>query len=778
MKNNELCLNGYWNLYIIENNLCSHFADDIKTASDLNKKGIAPINGSVPGNFELDMNSAGLIDEPYFGLNVLDMQKLENRHLWYSTGFKYSGNSNDEPYLHFCGIDTFADIYLNGIKIGKCDNMLIEYDFNATGIINGENELLIHIKPTCIEARKYRFDMDVTMHLYYNAASLGVRKAAHSFGWDIFPRIVSGGIWRDVYIRHKKKDYIEDIFLSTISLKNETAHIAGYFTLSVSDDFITNYGLRIKGICRNSEFNFYETVLWHTQGNISFDIENPLLWWPRDAGEQNLYSVKAELLKDGNVVDCKEFNFGVRIVKLLRSDICDENSGEFCFMVNGERIFIRGTNWVPCDAFHSRDKSRLQNALKLLLDINCNMVRCWGGNVYEDHDFFDFCDKSGILVWQDFAMGCATYPQNTDFAEKIKQEAEFIVRKLRLHTSLALWAGDNECDILGITEASAPRNPESNILTRKIIPEVLSRLDPFREYLPSSPYISPTAYENGASNCLPEDHLWGPRDYFKSDFYTKSTARFASETGYHGCPSPNSLKKFLSPNKVWPGMNDEWLVHSTCMQLESSNGNPLKYGFRNKLMESQIGVLFGEIPSELEEFALASQFSQGEAIKFYIERFRSGKWKRTGLIWWNLIDGWPQFSDAIVDYYYNKKVAYHYIKRSQEPLCIMIKEPENGILSIIAANDTFQNQNVEYTVTDISIDKCIINGRFEIEANSNLPVLQIPYDEKNMHFYLISWEYNGKKSRNHYISGNPPFELEKYIEYLKKADLFEVMGFN
>ena len=150
----------------------------------------------------------------------------------------------------------------------------------------------------------------------------------------------------------------------------------------------------------------------------------------------------------------------------------------------------------------------------------------------------------------------------------------------------------------------------------------------YREYLPSSPYISKAAYETENDNCRPENHLWGPRDYFKGNYYVNSTAHFASETGYHGCPSPESLKKFI-----------------------------------NALMANQIKVLFGEEFNDLETFSLASQLSQAEAVKFFIERFRSQKWRRTGLIWWNLIDGWPQISDAVVDYYYNKKIAYSFIKR-------------------------------------------------------------------------------------------------------------------
>ncbi len=156
-------------------------------------------------------------------------------------------------------------------------------------------------------------------------------------------------------------------------------------------------------------------------------------------GEQNLYKVTATLYHGKEIVDTAGFNFGIRTVRLIKSDTTDNSgNGEFCFYVNGVKAYVRGTNWVPLDAFHSRDSGRLKKALDMLVDVNCNAVRCWGGNVYEDHEFFDFCDKNGILVWQDFAMGCATYPQNREFLEKMREETEFIVKKLRGHTSIAI----------------------------------------------------------------------------------------------------------------------------------------------------------------------------------------------------------------------------------------------------------------------------------------------------------------------------------------------------
>lgn len=766
MLDYEYSLNGKWNLYIEENCKCSDYSEKITTESELINRGLVPINGTVPGNFELDMQAAGLIEDPYFGTRVLKLQQLENRHLWYCREFDYDSTNNDNTYLKFDGIDTFADIYLNGVLIGSADNMFISHEFSAHSLVNGKNRLTVHIKPTCIEARKYHFDFDVSLCFKYNYPSMMTRKAAHTFGWDIAPRIVSGGMWRGVSVIRKKPDRIEDIFIDTVSVENNEAILSGYYRLELSGDFASEYSLEITGECGDSCFKISEERLWHNQKKFSVNLKEPKLWWPRFMGEANLYAVTAVLRRNGIVLDEHSFKLGIRKIKLNRSDVVG-NESSFGFEVNGLPMFVMGTNWVPLDAFHSNDASRLDKALEMLADINCNAVRCWGGNVYEDHAFFDFCDSNGIIVWQDFAMGCATYPLNEVFLSKFKTEVECVVRKLRQHPSLALWAGDNECDIAYAYWEEIKSNPAYNKATREIIPEVLRRLDPFREYLPSSPYVSEAAFESGLEDILPEEHLWGPRDYFKGDFYINSKAHFASETGYHGAPAVESIKKFISEDKCWPILNDECYVHSACMEL----GDDALYAYRNPLMLNQVKVLFGKEPESLEEFVTLSQISQAEADKFFIERFRSGKWKRSGIIWWNLVDCWPQFSDAVVDYYYNKKLAYSFIKRSQQPVALMFKEPEKGELKLIAANEYPDKVNIRYTVKDMKTGETVMGSDADVNGLSNFVLGCIPYNENQVNYYYIEWQAEGSHGINHYISGKAPYDPREYTELMSRYSL-------
>lgn len=768
MKNTSskhISLDGAWALYYAEHHALGKEAT-YHTAAALRQSGFSYVPAIVPGNFEIDLERAGIIGDIFFGTAPLEAQKRENYHLWYTRTFSVS--ELGEYDLVFDGIDTFADIYLNGVQIGSADNMLIAHTFPAH-LSQKENELVIHIKPVFLESRKHPLEAGTIKHLRYNAESLVVRKAAHSFGWDIMPRILSGGIWRSVALAPKRTEYLDEIYLRAVRVGKERAVLRLYYKAELAGDLSHEYTLKIRGICGESRFE--KTIrLWNPSGTEDFALESPKLWWTRDMGEQNLYETTAELWHGDKLIDTKASLLGVCKFDLKRSSIADEN-GEFCFYLNGEPLFVRGTNWVPMDALHSRDKERLPKALDLLKDSGCNMVRFWGGNVYEDESVFDFCDKNGIAVWQDFGMGCATYPLTPHMAESLETEVTAVVKKYRQHACIATWAGDNECDVAAATWTRGGVDPNRNFLTRRIIPSVLMRHDPERAYIPSSPYIDERAYASGNPENTPEQHLWGPRDYFKSDFYTKATASFASETGYHGCPAPSSIEKFISPEKLWPWQNnDEWQVHATCMEL----GDSAQYAFRTALMANQIKVLFGEEPETLERFSKMSQASQAEAMKFFLERFRSAKWKRTGIIWWNLIDGWPQFSDAVVDYYYAKKLAYYVIKRSQQPLCLMFREPENGTLALVGANEYQRDISIRYHVTDLAESAVCAEATAVLGANSSADVcsIAVPTDGR-LHFYVMEWTADGITGKNYYVLGNVPYSFDEYHRYMTESGMWE-----
>jgi len=347
----------------------------------------------------------------------------------------------------------------------------------------------------------------------------------------------------------------------------------------------------------------------------------------------------------------------------------------------------------------------------------------------------------------------------------ITDEATAIVKKLRNHPSLIIWSGDNEIDFVYY---GAGLDPSDNKITREWLPNIVHQHDIGRPYLPSSPYLSPEAYKalkSGSAEKSPEDHLWGARDYYKSDYYKNSTAHFVSECGYHGCPSLDSIKKFITPEKVWPyNNNDEWILHSSDQRGNDS---------RVMLMEKQIRQLFGSVPSDPETYVLASQISQAEAKKFFIEHMRVGRPQKCGIIWWNLLDGWPQMSDAVVDYYYTKKLAYHYIKRSQAPFAICADEIASWGIRLFACNDTLEEVSGHFTVKDAVTDELLLNSDFSVGKNRSAAIAKLPIYYSEQRILIIEWEANGKCGMNHYLCGYPPIDLEMYASVINKYRLGE-----
>ena len=770
---NTKSLDGAWQLFVEEHKKCASVANELTTLTALQATGFYQTTGTVPGNFELDLVRDGILPDPFLGENPLLLQQYENRHLWYATTFTSPAKEGEDWYLNFDGIDTVADIYLNGELLGKTDNMFISHEFPVV-LREGENELVVHITPAMIAARDVYLGAGINTHLYYNAASLGVRKAAHSYGWDIFPRIVSGGIWKSVKLVCKPKNRIDELFLSTANMTPSAATLFTHYRITAAEDLIQRYKLHIHGECRDRAFDL-EQKLWHVEETRYINVADPYLWWPKDMGAPDLYHVTATLLLDGEVVDSLELDFGIRTTRLERTELLDEDgNGEFCFYINAQKMFARGTNWVPLDPFHSRDAERLPLALKLLDEGNINMVRVWGGGVYESDEFYDFCDAHGITVWQDFMMGCASYPQDKDFCDKLRVEAEQVVKRLRNHPAILMWGGDNEGDQF-IGGARMGADPNGYAPTRTVLPDVLRRNDLSRPYLPSSPYMSPTAAQHGwakQSQTLPERHLWGGNRYFKDPFFSAPVCHFVSESGQHGCPSPSSIRKFIHEDKLWPYQdNTEWQVHYACM--ESHKG--ATYSHRIHTMTGPINHLFGFEPNDLENFALASQITQAEGLKFFMERARSLKFeKMTGMLIWNLLDGWPQFSDAVVDYYGTPKLAYHVLKRSQEPICLLFREPKNAELELVCANDTLGAVNLAYRVTDVTNDRVVAQGEITTGANITASVCTIPYTGDKTVIYLIEWTLNGMTYRNHYVSGNIPHSYDTVLDGYRKIGLLDL----
>lgn len=759
-----ISLDGHWKLtYFLQTE------DEIDSPDYLRHHDTKSIDAVVPGNVELDLEKAGELPDPYFGDNIHKLKDYELYEWWYERSFPTpDGISDKKVELVFHGVDCIAEYWLNGVKIGQTENMFIEHKFDVTGILNTgkENIITVRLKSPILEAMKKDYEPSM-FAMQCNWEQLWIRKAPHSYGWDIMPRVLSAGIWRSVELVIHEKNEIKDVYFYTASINMNEAKLCMNFELDIEPRFIRNAEIKVHGRCGDSVFEA-ESKVYFSAGRVEISIAHPRLWWPRGYGSPNLYNVETQLIANGKAIASRQDIIGIRTVELIRTEVTtDDRPGEFVFKVNGVKILCKGSNWVPADAFHSRDAKRYEAILELFSDLNCNILRCWGGNVYEDHTFYSICDKNGIMVWQDFAMACAIYPMDERFFDVIRQEAVSVVKKLRNHPSIVLWSGDNECDAVFFNIRGM--DPAYNKITREILPEVVFRHDPFRVFLPSSPYMSREVIEKHNAKLMPESHLWGPRDYYKSKFYVDSSAHFVSEIGYHGCPNLSSIKKFIDEKHLWPWQNNsQWITH--CSDPIGENG---PFAYRVKLMADQIRELFGIIPDNIEDFIIASQISQAEALKFFIERTRLEKWHTTGIIWWNMMDGWPQFSDAIVDYYFGKKLAYYYIKRVQQPVCIMISEPENWYVKVVAGNDSNEDVEGYYRIWDADTNETLLEGTFKTNANQNAKLGKISVSRGDKRLFLIEWDLGGRKFGNHYLLGYPPFSLEQSKKWLKKISLLQ-----
>ncbi len=754
-----ISLNGKWELFYFE---------DETAVSDVNLlESVCPnkIDATVPGNFELDLACAGIIDKELFkGMATEENSKFEDYDWWYKKEFVSPElKSGERLYISFGAVDCLAEYYINGKKVYESDNAFIEHRFDISNYVKaGENTLYVHIK----SAMRFFYEQEFNQYLansWRNGEQVYLRKPAHSFGWDIFPRAVTGGIWRDVNLEICDGFEIADFSYFVNKIEQDYAEITFVSAINAPyHEFKKKIDIRVHGICGDSEFE-RTACFWHGKTcRFSVRVSNPKLWWPAGYGEANVYDLTYELLFDGEVRDSGKMNLGIRTAELVRTDTMKEENHCFKFVINGVDVMCKGSNWVPLDAYHSRDRLRYEKAIGLFTDTHCNIARVWGGGVYEDKKFYDLCDRNGIMVWQDFCMACYAPPIEGHTADNIEKEAAWAVKTLRNHPCIVLWSGDNEVDEM---LAGGGKHTGANKITREILPKVIDLNDNKRPYLASSPYLDDESSKKYASkfsiegDIFPERHLWGARDYYKAKFYSQSRAHFVSETGYHGCPSKESLEKMVDSDKLWPIYNEQWSLHS------SDQRGSLH---RVKLMDDQIMQLFGFRPDNLDDFILASQISQAEAKKYFIERIRIGKPYTSGIIWWNMLDGWPQMSDAVVDYFFDKKLAYGYIKRSQEPIALMIDEMHDWHYTLVASNDTLKDTKGHYKVYDVMTKKVYSEGAFEVKANRNHELCHINMMYSDHAFLVIEYDIDGEKKYNHYLCGYPGFDFGAYKEWLSE----------
>lgn len=740
------------------------------------------LEAPVPGDTNEALVKAGVLPDPKVGTNVFVHLPAEQYEWKYERTF--SGvlpEQGGRQILQFDGVDTRAEYFLNGERLGASDNMFIPVSFNVTGKLKSENKLVVHIRSILGSGELGvlgRNRIGGTDGEY-------VRKAQHSFGWDIMPRLVSSGIWKSVTLRNLPAVCFDgfNFFVRQVDAKARTAQYLVDYQITAPWRYLHRAKLRFT-LSRNGKVaDRFENVIHFYQTRANYrSVRNADLWWPRDAGESALYEAKAEFVdEDGRVLATDVRKVGLRTIRLERENyLGDDHPGTFRFIVNGEPIYMHGCDITPMDAQHAHDREHVRKCCEMLVDLNCNMVRSWGGGVYEDDAFFDFCDAHGILVWQDFSMGNIQPVQRDDFAKAIEAEATAVVKRLRWRPSLALWCGNNEIDrsMAGSWGEWAP-NPDEERISREVLPRVLREFDPFTPYLASSPLWDaeaaalaakiPSANRGSERRILSQDHLWGPRArYFKGPFWTNSVCTFVSETGVHGCPNYASLKRMMTSEGLYPWpdkankfkFNAEW-------RCKAVSSYPDQTGFadgRNALMSHQVKTFFGSVPDDLETYVDQSQIYQAEALKCWVAAFRCRKGRTWGMLWWNLRDGWPILSDGVVDYYFGKKRAYETLKSIQQPQLVHLCD--GYLRGIYAVNDRLYPVKGRVKVMDAESKKILFEGMVSIGANATVRVMDDPA-LAGQGALVIEYTFENAPRRNVCLYGEPPFDYKKVSEWLK-----------
>lgn len=739
------------------------------------------IPAAVPGNVELDLQKANIIGEPCPVDEEHAYRWIDNTDWTYERTFTYDGlpENTVNAMLVFKGIDTIADIYLNDKCILQCKNMFIEHQVDVTDmLILGENKLKVVILAPEIYARSI---VNAPFQYSPRQSSVYLRKARHMWGWDNAPHRISAGIWRNVELQFHDPIEFTDVYTYTEYYYPDTdvAEVGCRYSFQTQDRDLSQYKLRVK-LFFEGEHAFETTrPVLHTSGVVvpgRIAIKNPKLWHPAGSGKPNLYDFYLILEKEGKPVAEYHQKLGIRTFRLERTEITDhDGNGEFQFYCNEEKIYIRGTNWKPITPFHSQTPERVKPALQLAVDCNCNMIRVWGGGIYEDHDFFDFCDEHGLLVWQDFMFACEFPPQDDFYLEEVRIEAEAVIKKLRNHPSLAIWCGDNEVDMSFAWGHSIQRNivPSDNKITRQVLPLAIQNLDPARDFVPSSPYIADTFSTRrypetvkGQGNFAPEHHIYCgnlPPGGFRQ-FLREQASHFCSETGPIGINAMSESPEIVALEL--PRMKRLWDVNPDTIPPENDNIHQTDHycarwiTYARRLTTKMFGRDFSyENPDEL---VTAVNLYVGDLFKSTIESWRIQKYRRTGIIWWSLMDMWTMgFNYSVADCNFKPKLPFHFIRLAQQPLLLAGKDPVNpgDAPELHVMNDTGEDQQGSYTIKSSS-GEVIATGSFNIPKNGKLLLGQINVQPSD--YCFIEWNATSESGRSFYVNPGEPYDFEKY----------------
>ncbi|TRX61911.1 glycoside hydrolase family 2 protein [Carboxylicivirga sp. M1479] len=652
----------------------------------------------VPGCVHSDLLNNDLIDDPFYRLNEHDLQWIDKKDWEYKTKFTVDKNifSKERIDINFAGLDTYADVYLNDKLILQADNMFRGWTVNCKEFIKeGENSLRIYFhSPIKVGLDIHDNYPYVVQSSANDLAKIGkvpgekwvsphVRKAPYQFGWDWGPRLVTSGIWEPITLKAWDTAQLINIHTKQLALTDEKASLSSVFEIDAANTSEATLQVAIDGKKIAQEAVSLKKGT-HTY-SVDFNIDNPQKWWSNGLGKAHLYQLKGTLITDAGSENYAH-TLGLRTIELVRED--DKVGRSFYFKLNGHPVFMKGANYIPNDVFLDRvSPEKYEHIIKSAADCHFNMLRVWGGGIYEKEIFYDLCDQYGILVWQDFMFACSMYPGDEKFLESVKQEAEYNVRRLRNHPSIALWCGNNEILAAwfgwGWKEQNEEKQPEGAEAMWKaykdifidVLPNAVKKHDPAKQYWASSPQADDTIRTNIIDG---DQHDW--RIWFRDvpfTTYHDNVARFVSEYGFQSFPELKTVKKYTTPK--------DYDINSEVMKSHQRSfiGN----GAIKRYMDN-----YYKNPKDFESFLYVGLLLQAEGIKTGIEGHRMHMPSCMGSLYWQLNDVWPVASWSSIDYFGNWKALQYYTRKAFAPI-MAIPDTKTDDLLIYSVSDKFEDQN-------------------------------------------------------------------------------------
>ena len=706
------------------------------------------ITASVPCSVHMALIDAGIIKDLYVEDNALKYQWVEQCIWEFKRTFVIEDVKKDMN-ICFEGLDVYCDILINDIKIGSTDNMFIEHSFHIGNVIKeGGNTIKIVFYPPDSRVK----ECPERSAAFGNWTRVYTRRIQCTYGWDWVERFVTCGIVRSVYLYCDDKTELDHIYVYTNNIDEYSAQVkmeirfkaVGENTWLHMEIYDPDAGKVYEDRKLIVEQDMYKTV----------DIVGPQLWYPNGYGEQKLYHIILEVLERDTVLSVKDIKFGIHTIKILQKqdlpgstyynkcleiqdtlsfsqDIKDfEKNTEFfgfIVLVNEIPIMCKGANWVPCDPIRfAGNGEKIKRLLQLAGRAGLNMLRVWGGGVFEEDIFYEECDRLGILVVQDFLMACASYPCDEEwFCTQLEKEAVFAVKKLRNHACLAWWNGDNENAAGGNDNQKAY---DGRKVVRGVIMPILKRYDYMHEVFPSSPYGG-DRYASITSGTTHNTQFMSPKyidvrikdmnnyeDYF--DIYL---SRFDSEEPVMGAPSLSSLRRFMTDEEIFGKDITMWRYHTR----NNPCGEFLNYDLfqYHKIFAEKLLGPFRNIYDRL----LKLQYIQYELVRKTMELYRRNKWFSAGIIYWMFNDEWPASGWSLIDYFGVPKAGYYAFANTAQPVIASVKH-ENRAYCVYICNDCCKTAEGHLTVTAQNFKDKVHSWtcQFVSESNTSCVVLEIP----------------------------------------------------